>query len=56
MTDVRSARTGGADYRPMTENTLASYLAGFSDVAAILGGAAQDGEWAWAAPCWKRTP
>ena len=42
MTDVRSARTGGADYRPMTENTLAPYLAGFSDVSAILGGAAQD--------------
>ena len=42
MTDVRSARTGGADYRPLNESTLAPYLAGFSEVAAILGGAAQD--------------
>ena len=42
MTDVRSARTGGADYRPMTESTLASYLAGFAEVAAILGAAPQD--------------
>ncbi|CAI9412807.1 Methylthioribose kinase [Pleomorphomonas sp. T1.2MG-36] len=42
MTDVRSARTGGADYRPMTESTLAPYLAGFNDVAVILGGTARD--------------
>ena len=42
MTDVRSAHTGGADYRPMTESTLAPYLAGFNEVAVILGGTAQD--------------
>jgi 5-methylthioribose kinase len=43
MTEVRSARTGGADYRPMTDGSLAPYLAGFAEVTSVLGGA--PGEW-----------
>jgi hypothetical protein len=39
MTDVRS---GSADYRPMTESTLAPYLAGLAEVAAFPGAAPQD--------------
>lgn len=43
MTEVRSARTGGADYRPMTDGSLAPYLAGFAEVTSVLGGT--PGEW-----------
>jgi 5-methylthioribose kinase len=42
MTDVRSARTNGADDRPTTESTLAPYRAGLAEVAAFPGATPQD--------------
>ncbi|TBW36267.1 S-methyl-5-thioribose kinase [Siculibacillus lacustris] len=42
MVRNESARTGGADYRPMNEASLPAYLAGIPEVADRLGGTSVD--------------